>query len=94
MDRMSRTNYMANILLFVPVDLGPGGALLLGRRKPLCTWRPWLAVRILPVSAAPDANAAALFHDELEGRLRRILHDGDPGGEPDTTSSDESRANA
>lgn len=34
-ERMSRTNYLANVLLFVPVGFGLSGAFLLGRTRPL-----------------------------------------------------------
>lgn len=57
-ERMSRTNYLANILLFVPVGFGLGGALLLGRRRPL--YVALAAVCILPASIAVSLTAEFL----------------------------------
>lgn len=57
-ERMSRTNYMANILLFVPMGFGLGGALLLGRRTPLCV--ALSAVCIVPASVAISLTAEFL----------------------------------
>lgn len=57
-EQMSRTNYLANILLFVPVGFGLSGALLLGRRRPLSV--VLAAVCILPASIAVSLTAEFL----------------------------------
>jgi glycopeptide antibiotics resistance protein len=57
-ERTSRTNYLANVLLFVPIGFGWAGALLLGRCRP---WRALVAAAcILPVSLAVSLTAEFL----------------------------------